>query len=160
MKYSYVYKIILQRFDEPTLHYIGIRSCDCVPDEDDYYGTPTTYKQFWNDKTYTRTKEILHVGSYDNDYEYLMKQEVKLIRECLNEYGYYELGGRCLNVNMNLSNQRDGIEKAKEKGVYKGRKASIDITKVFELKEQGLGASAIAKQLGIGRASVYRVAKN
>jgi DNA invertase Pin-like site-specific DNA recombinase len=53
--------------------------------------------------------------------------------------------------------QAEGIAKAKERGVYKGRKASIDAREIMSLKEQGLGASAIAKQLGIGRASVYRV---
>jgi DNA invertase Pin-like site-specific DNA recombinase len=53
--------------------------------------------------------------------------------------------------------QAEGIAKAKEKGVYKGRKATIDAREVISLKEKGLGASAIAKHLGIGRASVYRV---
>ena len=52
--------------------------------------------------------------------------------------------------------QMEGIKKAKEKGVYKGRKPSVDIQKVKELRDSGLGASAIAKELGIGRASVYR----
>jgi len=49
-----------------------------------------------------------------------------------------------------------GIAKAKAAGVYKGRPASIDVTKVRELKAQGMGASEIAKALKIGRASVYR----
>ena len=53
--------------------------------------------------------------------------------------------------------QAEGIAKAKVKGVYKGRKSTIDASEIIELKEQGLGASAIAKQLGICRASVYRV---
>ena len=53
--------------------------------------------------------------------------------------------------------QREGIEKAKARGVYKGRKPSIDAQRVRELKAEGLGASEIAKQLGIGRASVYRL---
>lgn len=53
--------------------------------------------------------------------------------------------------------QRDGIEKAKGRGVYKGRPATIDVAKVRELREAGVGPSDIAKQLGIGRASVYRV---
>ena len=48
------------------------------------------------------------------------------------------------------------ITKAKERGVYKGRKPSVDVEKVKELKESGMGPSAIAKELGIGRASVYR----
>ena len=53
--------------------------------------------------------------------------------------------------------QAEGIAKAKVRGVYKGRKATIDAREIISLKESGLGASAIAKQLGIGRASVYRV---
>jgi len=50
----------------------------------------------------------------------------------------------------------EGISKAKERGVYKGRKPSVDVEKVKELRECGMGASAIAKEMGIGRASVYR----
>ena len=59
-------------------------------------------------------------------------------------------------TNLRKERQMEGIEKAKEKGVYKGRKPSIDVNAVKELKEKGMGASAIAKELGIGRASVYR----
>ena len=53
--------------------------------------------------------------------------------------------------------QKDGIEKAKTAGVYKGRKPTIDAAEVARLKAEGLGAAAIAKKLAIGRASVYRV---
>ncbi len=53
--------------------------------------------------------------------------------------------------------QMEGIAKAKAKGVYKGRKATIDQEAVRGLKADGLGATQIAKTLGIGRASVYRV---
>lgn len=53
--------------------------------------------------------------------------------------------------------QRDGIVRAKERGVYKGRKQSIDRGKVKELYIKGLGATKIAQELGCGRASVYRV---
>ena len=52
--------------------------------------------------------------------------------------------------------QRRGIEAGKLRGVYKGRPASIDPQQVRELRQQGLGATEIAKKLGIGRASVYR----
>ena len=38
----------------------------------------------------------------------------------------------------------------------KGRKPSVDVERVKELRDSGLGASAIAKEMGIGRASVYR----
>jgi len=33
---------------------------------------------------------------------------------------------------------------------------SVDVVRVKELKESGMGASAIAKEMGMGRASVYR----
>jgi DNA invertase Pin-like site-specific DNA recombinase len=39
----------------------------------------------------------------------------------------------------------------------KGRKQSINVDKVRELRESGMGATKIASELGIGRASVYRV---
>ena len=53
--------------------------------------------------------------------------------------------------------QSEGIAKAKAKGVYRGRKASIVPNQVKDLHRAGLGATAIAKELGIGRASVYRL---
>jgi DNA invertase Pin-like site-specific DNA recombinase len=53
--------------------------------------------------------------------------------------------------------QRDGIEKAKECGVYRGRAPSIDRELITELTSQGHGATPIAKRLGISRASVYRL---
>ena len=52
--------------------------------------------------------------------------------------------------------QLEGIAKAKAEGVYKGRKPSVDVAQVRALKAQGIGPAAIAKTLGIGRASVYR----
>jgi DNA invertase Pin-like site-specific DNA recombinase len=61
-------------------------------------------------------------------------------------------------TNLRRERQLEGIAKAKAAGVYKGRKPSIDPAEVARLKAEGLGASAIAKRLGIGRASVYRVA--
>ena len=53
--------------------------------------------------------------------------------------------------------QMEGIARAKAKGVYKGRKRSIDREKVLKMSAEGLGATEIAKTLGCGRASVYRV---
>jgi DNA invertase Pin-like site-specific DNA recombinase len=59
-------------------------------------------------------------------------------------------------TNLRRERQLEGIAKAKAAGVYKGRPASIDVTKVRQMKAQGMGASEIAKALKIGRASVYR----
>jgi DNA invertase Pin-like site-specific DNA recombinase len=56
-----------------------------------------------------------------------------------------------------VKRQLEGIAKAKAAGLYKGRQASIDVARIREMKAQGLGATAIAKALGIGRASVFRV---
>ena len=53
--------------------------------------------------------------------------------------------------------QRAGIEAAKAKGVYKGRKRTIDREAVQRLHRDGVGATEIARRLGIGRASVYKV---
>lgn len=52
--------------------------------------------------------------------------------------------------------QREGIEKAKAAGKYQGRKPSVDNSRILELHRQGIGPSAIAKQLKVGRTSVYR----
>ena len=52
--------------------------------------------------------------------------------------------------------QKRGIEAAKLRGAYKGRPATVDVTRVKELRDNGLGPSQIAKTMGIGRASVYR----
>jgi DNA invertase Pin-like site-specific DNA recombinase len=51
----------------------------------------------------------------------------------------------------------EGIKLAKERGVYKGRPPTIKRDDIVKLKDEGLGATAIAEQLGISRASVYRV---
>ena len=52
--------------------------------------------------------------------------------------------------------QMEGIAKAKAAGVYRGRKPSVPVDDVRRLHDAGTGASDIAKQLKIGRASVYR----
>lgn len=57
---------------------------------------------------------------------------------------------------IRLERQREGIAKAKAEGKYKGRKPTVDISRVKTLRNNGLGPSQIAKTLGIGRASVYR----
>ena len=38
-----------------------------------------------------------------------------------------------------------------------GRKPSIKLDEVRRLRKEGLGATEIARKLGVGRASVYRV---
>lgn len=57
-----------------------------------------------------------------------------------------------------LERQREGIAKAKAEGKYKGRKPTVRnrAKEIRELKEKGMGATEIAKELNVGRASVYR----
>jgi DNA invertase Pin-like site-specific DNA recombinase len=55
--------------------------------------------------------------------------------------------------------QAEGIAKAKAAGKYLGRKPSIDADKVRKMKSEGIGVTAIAREMGISRVSVYRVLK-
>ncbi len=58
-----------------------------------------------------------------------------------------------------LERQREGIAKAKAAGKYRGRKptARARAGEVMEMHRNGIGGTEIAKRLGIGRASVYRI---
>ena len=60
-----------------------------------------------------------------------------------------------------LERQREGIAKAKAQGKYKGRAptARRKAADVVRLKAAGKKADQIAKELGIGRASVFRILK-
>jgi len=60
-------------------------------------------------------------------------------------------------TNLRRERQLEGIAKAKVDGVYKGRPASIDADQVRQLKSDGKGATEIARAMGVGRASVYRL---
>jgi DNA invertase Pin-like site-specific DNA recombinase len=63
-------------------------------------------------------------------------------------------------TNLRRERQLEGIQAARARGAYKGRKASIDAAEVRRLhREEKLGPTAIARHLGIGRASVYRLLK-
>src|SRR4051794_1794082 len=53
--------------------------------------------------------------------------------------------------------QQAGIEAAKAKGVYKGRKPSMPAEKVRQMRAAGHGPSTMAKALGTSRMSVHRV---
>ena len=64
-----------------------------------------------------------------------------------------------LETNLRKERQTEGIARAKEKGVYKGRRSKIDVDQIKALKSEGLGPTAIAKKLKIHRDSVYRLLK-
>jgi DNA invertase Pin-like site-specific DNA recombinase len=64
-------------------------------------------------------------------------------------------------TNLRRERHLEGIAAAKARGVYRGRKPSIDPTEIHRLRvEEKLGATAMARRLGIGRASVYRALAN
>jgi len=56
--------------------------------------------------------------------------------------------------------QRAGIEAAKTKGVYKGRRKSVDETAIRKLAHEGISKAQIARDLGISRMTVYRTLHN
>jgi DNA invertase Pin-like site-specific DNA recombinase len=56
-----------------------------------------------------------------------------------------------------LERTNEGRLEAKAKGVKFGRKRTIDRNKLLALRENGIGATAIAKQMGIGRSTVYKL---
>jgi len=58
-----------------------------------------------------------------------------------------------------LERQRAGIEAAKKKGVYKGRKPSVPVEAVRKMREDGKGPAEIAAALSISRMSVWRALK-
>lgn len=61
-----------------------------------------------------------------------------------------------------LERQREGIAKAKAEGKYKGRAptARRKAADVLRLKSEGKTGDAIAAELGIGRASVFRILRS
>lgn len=61
-------------------------------------------------------------------------------------------------TNLRRERQLEGIAAAKERGVYKGRKPSVDAAEIRRLaNEERLYPAAIARRLGIARSSVYRL---
>lgn len=58
-----------------------------------------------------------------------------------------------------LERTNEGRLEAKSKGVKFGRKCSIDRIKLLALRQKGFGATHIARQMGIGRSTVYKLLK-
>lgn len=109
-------------------------------------------------------RSVVHLGSI---LESLTAKGVHLKIVALNVDTSDATGKLMLNVmasvaqferEMMLERQREGIVKAKAEGKYKGRKPTAMAKKgeIARLAQEGVGATEIAKNLGIGRASVYR----
>jgi len=58
-----------------------------------------------------------------------------------------------------LERQRAGIEAAKKRGAYRGRKPSVPVETVRKMCEDGKGPTEIAAALSISRMSVWRALK-
>jgi DNA invertase Pin-like site-specific DNA recombinase len=74
-----------------------------------------------------------------------------LMLQLLGAVGQFERG-------LILERQREGIAIAKTKGVYKGRKPSLDDAgkeKLRSLVAQGIPKAQIAEKLGISRTTLY-----
>ncbi|HBS26581.1 MAG TPA: resolvase/recombinase [Gammaproteobacteria bacterium] len=56
-----------------------------------------------------------------------------------------------------LERTNEGRLEAKAKGVKFGRKRTVDRQQVRELSANGMGATAIAKEMGIGRSTIYKL---
>ncbi|NQY65608.1 MAG: recombinase family protein [Alteromonadaceae bacterium] len=59
--------------------------------------------------------------------------------------------------------QREGIELAKKRGAYKGRKKSLSIDKIEQLKQRAANGEAkthLAKEFGISRETLYQYLKS
>lgn len=73
----------------------------------------------------------------------------KLMMDMLAAFAEFE-------TRLRRDRQMEGIARAKAEGVYTGRPVTIDSVEVRKLHAEGLGPTAIAEKLGIGRTSVYR----
>ena len=62
-------------------------------------------------------------------------------------------------TNLRRERQMEGIAKAKARGVYQGRRSSIKREDVIKLLSEGVGPSAVARQLKISRTSGWRLRK-
>jgi DNA invertase Pin-like site-specific DNA recombinase len=57
-----------------------------------------------------------------------------------------------------LARQREGVQRAKREGKYKGRAPTARAkSEIVRLANEGMKREEIAKRLGVGVASVYRV---
>jgi DNA invertase Pin-like site-specific DNA recombinase len=64
-------------------------------------------------------------------------------------------------TNLRRERQLEGIAAAKSRGVYRGRKPSVNTAEIQRLRlEDKLGATEIARRLGVCRATVYRAQAN
>jgi len=62
-------------------------------------------------------------------------------------------------IHRMLERTNEGRQQAKARGVKFGRKRTIDRKKVCDLYANGVGATAISRQMKIGRSTIYKLLK-
>lgn len=65
-------------------------------------------------------------------------------------------------TNLRKERQLAGIAKAKERGVYTGRKpalSEVQIQQIQEKRDQGFNPTQLSKEYGVSRATIYNVLK-
>lgn len=90
--------------------------------------------------------ERLRFGTGDDD------PMARLQLHCLAAFAQWE---RAISKRRQI--EGIAVAKAKNPEKYRGRPARIDAARVREMHQAGLGATEIARRMGIGRASVYRL---
>ena len=92
------------------------------------------------------TFRCLQQGSLDT-----VRSDGKLLLNILGSFAEFE-------ADIRRERQMEGIAKAKESGVYRGRKPSIDAELIRRALSSGESPSLLAKRLGVARSSIYRLA--
>lgn len=80
------------------------------------------------------------------------RSDGKLMLNILGSFAEFE-------ADLRRERQMEGIAKAKERGVYKGRKPSIDAEGIAKALSGGESPTAVAKRFGVARSSVYRLGR-
>lgn len=136
--------------------YIGIRSSRCSPEEDTgYMGSGSALKDI--DRSLLLKTILSEFPSREN----AIIAEMLIVNEnfCLREETLNIRTGGERGFIVDRSNVIQGIERAKERGVYKGRQCEIDYDEIYKLTDAGYTQTESAKQMGISRMSVYRALK-
>lgn len=99
-------------------------------------------------------REMVIVSTFDNAYDCALEEfdEIVRLNPPLNGGGFREAHAR------NVLRQIEGIEKARAKGIYKGRALALSDEQVETARAQvaaGVPKTRVAKDLGISRQTLY-----
>jgi len=165
---------------EPQIEALQAAGCDRVYQEQ-RSGVDATRPELLAMVDYCRDGDVIVCTKLDR-----VGRSTKDVLDILAKLEAKGVAFRCLNINLDtatptgkmmitmlaavatfereimLERQREGIAAAKVAGKYKGRKATAmsKATEIKELAAAGLTREAIAAQVGVGVASVYRALKS